>query len=99
GYPKVTVAEVRALPLGGGFEMALMADISVVAGDTMVGMPATRFLWPALGSVHVFFPRLGPVLVRRLLLTGDTVEAATLADSGVFTEVVDDGDVEARAAW
>ena len=99
GYPKVTVAEVRGFALGGGFEMALMADISVVAGDTKVGMPATRFLGPALGSLHMFFHRLGPVLVRRLLLTGDTVEAATLADSGVFTEVVDDGDVEARAAW
>ena len=99
GYPKVTVAEVRGFALGGGFEMALMADISVVAADTKVGMPATRFLGPAHGSLHMFFHRLGPVLVRRLLLTGDTVEAATLADSGVFTEVVDDGDVEARAAW
>jgi enoyl-CoA hydratase/carnithine racemase len=99
GYPKVTVAEVRGFALGGGFEMALMADISVVAADTKVGMPATRFLGPALGSLHMFFHRLGPVLVRRLLLTGDTVEASTLAGSGVFTEVVDDADVEARAAW
>jgi enoyl-CoA hydratase/carnithine racemase len=34
GYPKVIVAEVRGFALGGGFEMALMADISVVARDT-----------------------------------------------------------------
>ncbi len=99
GYPKVTVAAVRGYALGGGFELALMSDISVVGADTVVGMPATRFLGPALGSLHMFFYRLGPVLARRLLLTGDTVTAGSLADLGIFTEVVDDADVEKRAAW
>jgi enoyl-CoA hydratase/carnithine racemase len=99
GYPKVIVAEVRGYALGGGFEMALMADIAVVARDCKVGMPATRFLGPALGSLHMFFYRLGPVLARRLLLTGDTVEAGTLEHLGVFTEMLDDDEVEARASW
>ena len=76
-----------------------MADIAVVASDTVIGMPATRFLGPALGSLHLFFHRLGPVLARRLLLTGDTIAAGELAHLGVFTEVVDPGAVEARAAW
>jgi enoyl-CoA hydratase/carnithine racemase len=99
GYPKATVAEVRGYALGGGLELALMADISVVASNTVVGMPATRFLGPALGSLHMFFYRLGPVLARRLLLTGDTVTADSLAHLPVFTEVVDDGAVGKRAAW
>ena len=99
GYPKATVAEVAGYALGGGFELALMADIAVVASDTKIGMPATRLLGPALGSLHLFFHRLGPVLARRLLLTGDTIEASEVADRGVFTEVVDPGAVEARAAW
>jgi enoyl-CoA hydratase/carnithine racemase len=99
GYPKVIVAEVRGFALGGGFEMALMADISVVARDTMVGMPATRFLGPALGSLHVFFYRLGPTLARRFLLTGDTLPAAKLEHLSIFTEVTDDAAVEARADW
>jgi enoyl-CoA hydratase/carnithine racemase len=99
GYPKATVAEVRGYALGGGLELALMADIAVVAGGAQLGMPATRFLGPALGSLHLFFHRLGPVLSRRLLLTGDTVTASSLAHLGVFTEVVDDASVEARAAW
>jgi enoyl-CoA hydratase len=99
GYPKVTVAEVAGFALGGGFELALMADISVVASDTQIGMPATRFLGPALGSLQMFFHRLGPVLARRLLLTGDTIEAGDVAHLGVFTEVVEPGTVEARATW
>jgi enoyl-CoA hydratase/carnithine racemase len=99
GYPKVIVAEVRGFALGGGFEMALMADISVVARNTVVGMPATRFLGPALGSLHMFFYRLGPTLARRLLLTGDTIAAETLEHLSIFTEVTDDEAVEARADW
>jgi enoyl-CoA hydratase len=75
GFPKVTVGEISGYALGGGFEMALMTDISVIGRDTRIGMPATRFLGPALGSLHMFFHRLGPVLARRLLLTGDIIEA------------------------
>jgi enoyl-CoA hydratase/carnithine racemase len=99
GFPKVTVAEVSGYALGGGFELALMADISVVARDTVVGMPATKFLGPALGSLHMFFYRLGPVLARRLLLTGDTIPAGDLAHLSVFTEVTDADTVADRAAW
>ncbi len=99
GYPKATVAEVQGYALGGGFELALMADIAVVARDTQIGMPATRFLGPALGSLHMFFHRLGPVLARRLLLTGDTIEAGTLEHLNIFTEVADASDVPARADW
>ncbi|OAA27860.1 enoyl-CoA hydratase/carnithine racemase [Frankia sp. EI5c] len=99
GYPKATVAEVRGYALGGGFELALMADVAVVAGDARVGMPATRFLGPALGSLHMFFYRLGPVLARRLLLTGDMIPASEVAHLSVFTEVIEDADVSARASW
>lgn len=99
GYPKATVAEVSGFALGGGLELALMADITVVADDTVIGTPATRFLGPALGSLQLFFYRLGPVLARRLLLTGDTIRAHEIAHLGIFTEVVEAADVEARAAW
>ncbi len=99
GYPKVTVAEVQGYALGGGFELALMADIAVVGRNTQIGMPATRFLGPALGSLHMFFHRLGPVQARRLLLTGDIVTASAYENLDIFTEVVDDADVTARADW
>ena len=89
GFPKVTVGEISGYALGGGFEMALMTDISVIARDTQIGMPATRFLGPALGSLHMFFHRLGPVLARRLLLTGDIIEAGAIEHLGVFTETCD----------
>jgi enoyl-CoA hydratase len=99
GYPKVTVAEVSGFALGGGFELALMADLAVVGHDAVLGMPATRMLGPALGSLHLFFHRLGPVLARRLLLTGDTITGGEVAHLGLFTEVVEPDAVGARARW
>ncbi len=99
GFPKVTVGEIAGYALGGGFEMALMTDISVIARDTRIGMPATRFLGPALGSLHMFFHRLGPVLARRLLLTGDIIEAGAVEHLGVFTETCDSAAVSARARY
>lgn len=99
GFPKVTVGEIAGYALGGGFEMALMTDISVIARDTKIGMPATRFLGPALGSLHMFFHRLGPVLARRLLLTGDIIEAGEIEHLGIFTDTCDPAAVTARARY
>ena len=99
GFPKVTVGEISGYALGGGFEMALMTDISVIARDTKIGMPATRFLGPALGSLHMFFHRLGPVLARRMLLTGDIIEAGDIEHLGVFTDTCEPSKVTARARY
>ena len=99
-YPKVTVAQVETYALGGGFEIALMADLSVVARDAKLGMPGARLLGPALGNLHLFFWRLGPVLARRMLLTGDTMTAGELEHLGLFTDVCEPEAVAGRAeAW
>jgi enoyl-CoA hydratase/carnithine racemase len=47
----------------------------------------------------MFFHRLGPMLARRMLLTGDTPQATELEKYGIFTEVVADEQVEGRADW
>ena len=99
GFPKVTVGEISGYALGGGFEIALMTDISVIARDAKIGMPAARFLGPALGSLHMFFHRLGPVLARRMLLTGDIIEAGLVEHLGVFTETCAPQSVTARARY
>jgi len=47
----------------------------------------------------MFFHRLGPVLARRLLLTGDNVEAGTIEHLGIFTDTCDAAHVNARARY
>ena len=96
-FPKVTVAQVETYALGGGFELALMSDITVVGRNAKIGMPGARLLGPALGNLHLFFYRLGPVLARRLLLTGDVIQAGEVEHLGIFTEVCDPDDVATRA--
>jgi enoyl-CoA hydratase/carnithine racemase len=99
-FPKVTVAQVEAYALGGAFELALMADVAVVGRDAKLGMPGARLLGPALGNLHLFFHRLGPVLARRLLLTGDTVTAGELEHLGLFTDVcAADAVADRTEAW
>lgn len=97
GYPKATVAQVEGYALGGGFELALASDISIAARDTKVGMPAARFLGPVIGNIHLFFHRLGPVLAKRLLLTGETLAVSELSRPDVFSEVVEPQQVAPRA--
>jgi enoyl-CoA hydratase/carnithine racemase len=97
GYPKATVVQVEGLALGGGFELALASDISIVGSDARIGMPAARMLGPVIGNLHLFFHRLGPVLAKRLLLTGEMLQASELAHLGVFTEVVEPDRVARRA--
>ena len=95
GFPKVTICQVESYALGLGFEFALMADMVVVGRGARLGMPATKFLGPILGNLHVFFYRLGPVLTKDLLLTGRTLEAGEVEHLGLFTRFVDDADVAA----
>jgi enoyl-CoA hydratase len=97
GYPKATVAQVEGYALGGGFELALASDVSIASRDARVGMPAARFLGPVIGNIHLFFHRLGPVLAKRLLLTGETPMVSELSRPDVFTEVVAAEDVATRA--
>ena len=87
-HPKVTITAVRGFALGGGLEFLMGSDISVVGDDAKVGMPATRYLGPVLGDLHLFFHRLGPVLAKDLLLTGRIAPASELAPLGVFTRYV-----------
>lgn len=87
-HPKVTITAVRGFALGGGFEFLMGSDFSVVGDDAKVGMPATRYLGPVLGDLHLFFHRLGPVLAKDLLLTGRIVDASELAGLGVFSRFV-----------
>ena len=58
-----------------------------------MGMPATKFLGPILGNLHVFFYRMGPVLTKDLLLTGRMLEGGEAEERNLFTRFVDDEDV------
>lgn len=83
---KPVVAKVHGHCVNGGTDLALMADLVVVAEDARIGFPAVR----AQGSApcHMWTYLVGPQWAKRLLLTGDLVTGAEAARIGlVLTSV------------
>lgn len=93
GFPKVTIVQLESYALGLGFELALSADLVVASRQAKIGMPAARFLGPVLGNVSLFLHRLGPVVMRDLMLTGRMAAAEEFESMKLFTRFVDEADV------
>jgi enoyl-CoA hydratase/carnithine racemase len=73
---KPVVAALKGWALGGGFELALAADIRLAAPSTRIGFPEVTRGWVGGGGASQLLPRLiGTGQAMRLLLTGDTIEA------------------------
>lgn len=96
GFPKVTIVQLEAYALGLGLEFALSADLVVASRQAKIGMPAARFLGPVLGNVALFLHRLGPVVMRDLMLTGRMATAEEFEPMKLFTRFVDEADVAAE---
>ena len=83
-FPKPLIAAVDGMALGGGFELALMADL-LVAGDTArVGLPETNLgLIPGAGGGQRLLARAGPTRTARMTLLGELIDADTAFDWGI----------------
>jgi enoyl-CoA hydratase/carnithine racemase len=97
GFPKATVVQAEAYALGAGFELSLMADVTVIGRGCKVGMPGAKILGPILGNIPLFFHRLGPALAKRMLLTGEIETAEQWESMGIFGKTVDDDQVADEA--
>ncbi len=84
-FPKPVVAAVDGFALGGGFELALMADI-IVAGDTArLGLPETSLgLIPGAGGGQRLLALAGRARATRMVLTGEIIDAATAEAWGII---------------
>jgi enoyl-CoA hydratase/carnithine racemase len=73
GYPKPTIAAVHGPALGGGFYLALAADLRVGCPATAFGTPEVTFgVPPSWGWLRPF---LGEARAREVALTGRSVGA------------------------
>lgn len=92
------VAAVKGWALGGGFEMALAADIRVAGRSTRIGFPEVTRGWVGGGGASQTLPRLiGLGQAMRLLLTGDQVDAEEALRLRLVEQVVEDAEVEPTA--
>lgn len=83
-FPKPLIAAVDGFALGGGFELALMADILVLGQTARVGLPETTLgLIPGAGGGQRLLALAGRARAMRMVLTGEIIDAATARDWGI----------------
>jgi crotonobetainyl-CoA hydratase len=86
---KPVIAAVNGLALGGGFELALAADLIVAATSAEFGVPETGLgIIPDAGGVLRLPRRLPRPLAIELLLTGRRLTAQQAFEHGLVNQVV-----------
>jgi enoyl-CoA hydratase/carnithine racemase len=96
--PCPVVFAAHALCLTWGLELALACDLLVAAESAQFGLVEARVgLTPSMGGPQRIAERAGPARARHLVMTGELVDAATLASWGVVTSVFPDTEFEERS--
>ena len=94
--PKPVVAAVNGFALGGGFEIALSADLIVARRDARMGLPEIKLgLIPGGGGTQRLARKIGPARAFEVLATGDPLAAADFHALGLVSAVVDGDPLEA----
>jgi crotonobetainyl-CoA hydratase len=89
GCNKPIIAAVNGIALGGGFEIALAADIIVASENARFGLPEPRVGLAALaGGMHRLPRQIGLKNAMALLLTGRHFDAREAHRLGLVSEVV-----------
>ncbi len=86
--PVPVIARMRGYCLGGGLEIAAACDLRIAADDARMAMPEVQVGIPSVIEAALLPELIGWGRTRRLLFTGETIDAATAYDWGLVEEVV-----------
>lgn len=89
---KPLIAAIEGHAVAGGLELALLADLRVMASDAILGVFCRRFGVPLIDGGTVRLPRLiGQGRALDLILTGRPVEADEALQMGLVNRVCEPG--------
>jgi enoyl-CoA hydratase len=92
------IAMLNGIAFGGGLELAATADYRLAEAHARVGLPESQVgIVPGWSGTQRLVRRAGAPAVKRLVLTGEPVDAAEALRLGLVDEVVASGDGMARA--
>lgn len=95
---KPVIAAVNGLALGGGFEIALAADIIVASDNARFGLPEPKVGLAALAGGMHRLPRQMPLKIAMgLMLTGKHFSAAEAQRWGIVNECVPPAELRGAA--
>ena len=91
--PLTTIAAVHGIVFGGGLELALTCDLIIADKTARFCFPELRLgLIPGFGGIPRLKRDLGNAVVRDLLLTGRSFNAAKAQQIGLVSQVVGEGE-------
>ena len=93
--PVPAIARIDGFALGAGLELAAACDLRVASTRSHFGMPEVRVGIPSVVEAALLPLLVGTGRARRLLLTGETVDAATALAWGLVDEVAEPGHLDA----
>jgi len=89
-HPKLSVAALNGLALGGGLELALACTLRVAAPEAKLGLPEIRLsVMPGYGGTQLLSRAVGTARALQMLLTGDSVSGVEARAMGLVTEISD----------
>lgn len=95
---KPMIAAVQGFCVGGGFELAMCADIIVAADSAQFGLPETKVgIIGECGVVHRAIRQLPYHIAMAMILTGERIKADAAQQYGLVNEVVPYADLDATA--
>jgi enoyl-CoA hydratase len=91
---KPVVCKVHGFCVAGGTDLALCADLLVIAEDARIGYPPAR-VWGS-PTTALWAHRMGAQRAKRLLFTGDLIDGRTALEWGLAIEAPPAGELDER---
>lgn len=90
---KPVICKVHGYAVAGGSDIALCADIVIMAEDAKIGYPPARVWGCPTTAMWVF--RIGAERAKRMLLTGDLVDGRKAREMGLVYDAVPAAELDA----
>lgn len=91
GLRQPVIAVVQGAALGGGFELAMAADLRVVNKNAFFGLPETAIsTCPGWSGSQRLSKLINPSLIKEMVFTGRTLNSSRAYDLGLVNEVVNE---------
>ncbi len=100
--PQVTIAAMNGHSMGGGCELAMSCDFRLLVKGAKIGQPETKLgLIPGWGGTQRITRYVGLGWARRLLFSGESIDAEEAYRIGLVDELVESAEVldEALDRW
>ena len=89
---KPTICKIAGVAIGGGSDMAMCCDITVIGENAVIGYPPSRVWGCPTTAMWVY--RVGMEKAKRILFAGEIIKGKDAAAMGLLGEAVPDDELD-----